>query len=200
EKFGDVEVEVIPNPIQQTGIKTEKNLDEFRVLYVGRLVWYKGIHILLKTFRELKNGNARLLIAGSGPEFETVKRFSHLDPRITPLGFISEAEKQKLLRDASLTVIPSLWCEPFPMTALESFANGTPVAASKIGGLPEIVKDGYNGRLFKPGDTDHLKKIFIELAENGNDLRTLQDGAIKSVLQYHIHKHVKKLENMYGSA
>lgn len=198
EKFRDVEVAVIPNPIQEIEINTEKSFDQFQILWIGRLVWYKGVRILLKAFRNLKNETFRLIIAGSGPDFEIVKSFSSVDSRIVPLGFVSEEEKKKLLKRANFTVIPSLWCEPFPMVALESFASGTPVIASKIGGLQEIIKNGYNGKLFEPGNSEELRDIIAELAENERQFRKLQNGAIKSARNYCINRHIEMLENIYA--
>ena len=157
----------------------------------------KGIHVLLEAFKKLKRENARLIIAGSGPELETVKRLSKTDDRIISLGFISEEEKRKLLIDAGLVAVPSLWPEPFPMTILESFGSGTPVVASKVGGIPEIVRDGVNGMLFEPGDSEKLSTILTELSENEENLRRLSEGAAESARQYYIEKHIELLETIY---
>jgi glycosyltransferase involved in cell wall biosynthesis len=198
EKFGEVEVAVVPNPVQRIGTVPRKASRQFQILYIGRLVWYKGIHVLLKAFRGLKDENVRLLIAGSGPELEAVKRYSKADHRIIPLGFISEVEKQRLLMDVNLVVVPSLWPEPFPMIVLESFGSGTPVIASKIGGIQEVIEDGVNGRLFEPGDSEELSKILAELAENEKGFRRLQRGVAESAYKYQIDRHVELLENIYS--
>lgn len=197
EKLGEVKIEVIPNPVEEIEAEAKKDLNTARILYVGRLEWYKGVYTLLEAFRGLKNKNVELLITGRGPEFETIKRFSHIDSRIIPLGYVPEEEKRRLLKNASLTVVPSLWPEPFSMITLESFASATPVVASKIGGLPEIVEDGYNGRLFRPGDPEELRNILMVLIEDREELKKLQDGAIKSARRYHVDKHAEKLKGIY---
>lgn len=197
EKLGETNVVVVPNPLQRIEAKPKEFPEPFQVLYVGRLVWYKGIYVLLEAFKKLKRENARLIIAGSGPELETVKRFSKTDDRIIPLGFVSEEEKRKLLIDASLVAVPSLWPEPFPMVILESFGSGTPVVASKVGGIPEIVRDGVNGMLFEPGDSEKLSTILTELSENEENLRRLSEEAAESARQYYIEKHIKLLETIY---
>jgi glycosyltransferase involved in cell wall biosynthesis len=199
EKFGNAEITVIPNPIQKIDVKPKKSSDQFQILYIGRLVWYKGIRTLLEAFRILKNENVRLLVAGSGPELETVKRYSRVNHRIIPLGFISEGEKQRLLKNVNFITVPSLWPEPLPMLILESFGSGTPVIASKIGGIPEVIKDGVNGRLFEPGDSEELSKILAELAENyEEEFRKLQRGAAESAYKYQIDRHIELLENVYS--
>lgn len=198
EKLGNVKVAVVPNPVQRIGLSREKASRQFQILYIGRLVWYKGVHVLLKAFRGLKDENVKLLIAGSGPELEAVKRYSKADHRIIPLGFISEVEKQRLLMDVNLVVVPSLWPEPFPMIVLESFGSGTPVIASKIGGIQEVIEDGVNGRLFEPGNSEELSKILAELAENEKEFRRLQRGVAESAYKYQIDRHVELLENIYS--
>lgn len=197
ERLGDIRVEVLYNPIKGVGAKRSYGGDTFDILYIGRLEWYKGVHVLLKAFSRLKHKCARLLIVGKGPLFETAMTFSQRDKRVIPLGFLDEGKKRELLREANITVVPSLWHEPFPMVALESLASGTPVIASKVGGIPEIVKDGYNGRLFEPGDSNQLSDILAELIENGEKLSKLAKGAIESAQQYLIDKHINKLEEYY---
>jgi glycosyltransferase involved in cell wall biosynthesis len=199
EKFGEVEVAVVPNPLQRIEAKPKKLSGPFQILYIGRLVWYKGVRVLLKAFRGLENRNVRLIIAGSGPELETVKRYSRADSRIIPLGFVSEEEKERLLMNANLVVIPSLWLEPFPMIVLESFGSGTPVVASRIGGIQELVEDGVNGRLFEPGESEELSEILVRLTEDKTEFKKLQNGAIESANKYHIDSHLNMLENIYSN-
>jgi glycosyltransferase involved in cell wall biosynthesis len=197
EKFRDVEIAVIPNPIQRIETIPKKSFEQFQILYAGRLVWYKGIRVLLKAFRDLKNENVRLLVAGSGSELEVVKSYSRADRRIIPLGFVSEAGKQRLLKNANLTVVPSLWPEPSPMIILEGFGSGTPTLASRIGGIQELVEDKFNGRLFEPGNSKELSEILFELIEDEMEFKRLQNGAIKSAYKYHIDRHLRILENIY---
>jgi glycosyltransferase involved in cell wall biosynthesis len=197
EKFRDVEIAVIPNPIQRIETIPKKSFEQFQILYAGRLVWYKGIRVLLKAFRDLKNENVRLLVTGSGSELEVVKSYSRADRRIIPLGFMSEAGKQRLLKNANLTVVPSLWPEPSPMIILEGFGSGTPTLASRIGGIQEIVEDKFNGRLFEPGNSKELSEILFELIEDEMEFKRLQNGAFKSAYKYHIDRHLRILENIY---
>jgi glycosyltransferase involved in cell wall biosynthesis len=63
------------------------------------------------------------------------------------------------------------------LTALEAMASGTPVVASRIGGLPEIVTDGETGHLVEPGDVDHLRTTLTELLADDAHARALGDNA-----------------------
>ena len=76
------------------------------------------------------------------------------------LGFKSGEELENIIKAARFTLIPSIWYDNLPNTALESFQYSKPVIASNIGSLPELVIDGENGYLFNPSDEEDLiKKI-----------------------------------------
>lgn len=72
------------------------------------------------------------------------------------LGFKAGEELEEVIKGARYTLIPSVWYDNLPNTALESFQYSKPVIASNIGSLPELVEDGVNGFLFTPGDPEAL--------------------------------------------
>jgi len=104
---------------------------------------------------------------------------------------------KKAYQNANVTVVPSIWYEVFGMIILESFMNSTPVIASRIGGIPEVVRDGYNGFLFKPGSVNGLRRILERISEHPSILKELERNAYKSSQGYSIEDHVKKLEEIY---
>ena len=118
-------------------------------LYVGRLSPEKGVLTLLNAW--CKMGNIKLKIVGSGKLENEVKAFikQHSMCNVDFLGFKEGEELENLIRNAKFTILPSEWYENNPMSVLESFALGTPVLASDIGGIPELVKNGETGFLFK---------------------------------------------------
>ena len=138
-----------------------------RILYVGRISPEKGLFVLLRAVERLvRNGpdrRWRLTIAGAGdPEYVsqvtgTVDRLE-LASFVTYLGERPAQEIPGLMHQHGMVVIPSLWEEPFPRTALEAMASGRLVVASRTGGLPEIVIHGRTGLLAGVGDS-------VELAE-----------------------------------
>ena len=96
----------------------------------------------------------RLVVAGTGPaaaELRDRARTLRLGRAVTFAGFVPDAELAGLVAAADCAVVPSRY-EPFGMVALEAAAAGTPVAASDVGGLAEIVADGVTGVRFAPGD------------------------------------------------
>lgn len=134
------------------------------VAFAGRLVREKGVEVLLRAFAVVvkQNPDARLLIAGDGPERGTVQALiSRLDlrPHVTLLGQRSLTELEHEFATAWVQVVPSLWEEPFGNVAIEAMMRGTAVVASRAGGLAEIVEDNISGILVPPGDSAALAKV-----------------------------------------
>jgi glycosyltransferase involved in cell wall biosynthesis len=125
------------------------------VLFVGRLSTEKGIGTLLSAWDRLKP-NCVLKIAGEGPLSEELRARSKNDPTVEWLGPKSAAEVKNLMGSAKVTVFCSEWYETFGRVAIESFAKGTPVIASRIGALAEVVDHLRTGLLFEAGNADDL--------------------------------------------
>jgi glycosyltransferase involved in cell wall biosynthesis len=128
--------------------------DDDYVLFAGRLTEEKGIRPLLDAGRRLTTGT--LLIAGEGTLRPVVQEAAGKWPHIRYLGPRSAAEIQELMGRAKALVFPSIWFEGFPMAIVEAFSRGTPVIASRLGSMAEIVQAGKNGWLIEPGNPDQL--------------------------------------------
>ncbi|MCU0431132.1 MAG: glycosyltransferase family 4 protein [Cytophagaceae bacterium] len=116
-------------------------------VYAGRLSQEKGIDLVMEAFR---NTNLPLKIIGDGPLKESLKQQSASSPNISLLGKLPLQETYKVISGAKALVFPSKWHEPFGRTIVEAFAHGTPVVGTAMGGVTELIKDGYNGFLFDP--------------------------------------------------
>jgi len=144
-------------------------------LFVGRLTEEKGIPMLLEAFA---TSGLRLTIVGDGPLRKDVLAASDRSPSITYLGPQEHASVARLLASCTALVFPSVWYEGMPMTLLEAFAAGTPVIASDLGAMASMVKDGYNGWLFSPGDASALREKAIRWAAmDPVDRQPLEAGA-----------------------
>jgi glycosyltransferase involved in cell wall biosynthesis len=136
------------------------------VLFLGRLERRKGIYDLLDAVSALRASSPgiRLVCAGEG-NLESVvqyaKRLGIADAVSLP-GWIGTAEKQSLLGRAAVFVLPS-YAEGLPMSLLEAMAAGLPVVATEAGGIPDVVSDGVNGFLFRPGDIATLERLLRRL-------------------------------------
>lgn len=126
-------------------------------VFAGRLVRVKGILTLLEAMRHIQ-GDGVLKIAGAGelePEMRRFVEFHQLN-NVQFLGHLGTNDLADLVQRARFTVVPSEWYENYSMTVIESLACGTPVIGADIGGIPEQVRDGWNGFLFTPGDAVEL--------------------------------------------
>lgn len=167
-------------------------------LYVGKLVQYKGIETLLKAWHSL-NEKIPLKIVGKGPLEILLK--SNLPQGVEYLGSAPRDKVIHLMQNASVLIFPSEWYEPFGMVAAEAFATGLPVIGSRIGGIPEIVKEGYSGWNFNPEDAQDLahtvKLAFSNTAE-------LQRRGVMARQQYEDcyspDKNYQMLMNIYETA
>jgi len=124
-------------------------------LFVGRLNPEKGVATLLDAWRRL-DGKIPLKIVGDGPLTEQVAEAAAEVPGIEFLGRRPLAEFYDLAGRASFFVFPSTWYEGFPRVIMECFARGTPIVASAIGPIAEVVRDGVTGVHFRPGDAQDL--------------------------------------------
>ena len=114
-------------------------------------------------YPELDFGNWMGVIAASGTSPELVAKMHAAlarvgaNPKVRErlgsacLGLQPLPEVMALMQSASFLVLPSLWYEGFPRTIVEAFASGTPVLASRLGAMSEVIQDGVTGLLFTPG-------------------------------------------------
>ena len=135
--------------------------------YLGRLSKEKGILNLIEAIGDIPN--AKLLIAGDGPERERIEAYiseHKLDGRITLLGYQNQDSIHKYITNSRFVVIPSICNENCPYSVLEAMEIGKPIVASRIGGIPELIADGENGYLYKADDINELKKKLTLLLDN----------------------------------
>lgn len=160
---GRVPVRVLANGVEELpGADGREPADVNLVLYVGRLVSVKGVHVLIAAVRQLheRGVKVRLGIVGDGPEREGLERSAAglVEAGVARFhGWQSPQSVRESMSRAAVVAIPSLWPENFPTVALEALQLGRPLVASRIGGLPELVGDD-NGVLVEPGDGDELAR------------------------------------------
>jgi len=191
---------VLPNTVDFKLNSPEIKKDHIctQYLYVGQIISHKGIHILIKAFLELKYENIRLNIVGSGLQETELKNLSNNDKRIVFCGKLFNNDLKKKYRTSNFTIVPSICYENSPLVIYESFSQGTPVIGSRIGGVPELVIDGYNGYLFEPGDTLGLNKVLENSLNNKSVHNELCINALESFKKYDMSRHIEILEGIYA--
>ncbi len=143
-------VEVKPNFLADPGAHRPGRARS-GALYVGRLSPEKGVGTLIQACRQL---DCTLRIIGAGPDLAALK--AQAGEKVTFLGALDRTSVLEEMARACVVVAPSLWFEGFPMVLVEAFACGTPVIASRLGALAEIVEDGVTGALVPPNDPVQL--------------------------------------------
>ncbi|MEM3011369.1 MAG: glycosyltransferase family 4 protein, partial [Candidatus Bathyarchaeia archaeon] len=162
---------MIPNGVDVKEYEKDVNVDlnSFRrrfalpeekiVLFVGRLVYEKGIHVLINAVPKiLDKVNAKFVIVGSGYMKESLSeivRKMGLAHKVMFTGFLDDETLRKLQKCADVSVVPSLF-EPFGIVALEAMAAKSPVVVSDSGGLSEIVEHDITGVKVYPDNPDSL--------------------------------------------
>ena len=145
---------VKPNFIPDPGIYENKFGDYG--IFVGRLGVEKGLEPLLRAIKKL--GDIPFKFVGDGPlksKLEGIARELNLHS-VAFCGFRSQEDTFSLLKKASFLVLPSICYEGFPMVILEAMSLRVPVVTTNLGGLPEIIKEGYSGYIVEPNDADGL--------------------------------------------
>jgi glycosyltransferase involved in cell wall biosynthesis len=125
-------------------------------LFVGRLTEEKGVGTLLEAWETLR-GAVPLKVLGDGPLRATVERAAaRAELRVAYLGRQPLEKVSDIMGESDLLIFPSTWYEGLPRTIVESYAKGTPVIASDLGSMAELVADGGTGYLFPAGDAAAL--------------------------------------------
>ncbi len=165
-------------------------------LFVGRLSSEKGLATLLRSWQELQD--LPLRIAGDGPLRGFVATQAKALPNVSFLGFQERSEVIKLVKAAALLVVPSEWYEGFPMTIIEAMGCGTPVVASDIGSLSEVIEDGVNGTNFEPGNATALARKVRCLMSEPAKLLDLRHKVRKRFLsKYSAEGNYRQLRRIY---
>ncbi|BAU48106.1 glycosyltransferase [Sulfurifustis variabilis] len=151
-----------------------------RLAYIGRLIRAKGIFEAIDAVELLRADprfrDVELRIAGSGPAAEEIERAirkKRLDDCVQLTGPVYGAAKIDFLREADAFVFPTYHREGLPYTVLESLAAGTPVIATRVAGIPDVVRDGVHGRLVAPRDAEQIAAAVRELSASAPALQAM---------------------------
>jgi len=155
--------------IERRPVLTERAADKtaVKVFFTGRLVYYKGVDVLLRAFSKVKG--CELFIAGEGdlePELREYARKRGLDSRVHFLGFLPEEELRQAYADCDIFVLPSVArSEAFGIVQLEAMVYGKPVINTDLpSGVPHVSLDGITGLTVPPSDAGALAKAVNTLA------------------------------------
>ncbi|WP_210473093.1 glycosyltransferase family 4 protein [Vibrio crassostreae] len=158
-KLPNNRIEVIVNGINEN-VDQQDVADHRYFLYLGRLSQEKGVATMVAAY-ELSNQSIPLKIAGTGPLADSL---SGKQSKVEWLGFKTGPDLHLLIKQASAVIVPSECYENCSMSVLEAMSYGKPIIGANIGGIPEQVRDGKEGRLFEAGNAHDLANVMDEFA------------------------------------
>jgi glycosyltransferase involved in cell wall biosynthesis len=162
---------VHPDP----GFRKERPTDY--ALFAGRLSPEKRILTLVKAWEKIKN--ISLLIVGDGPKKDEISNAIEREElaNVRMVGALPRKELLKMMKGATLLLVPSEWYEMSPMVIVEAFACGVPVVASRLGGMAELISDQKTGLLVRPGAVEDIRTKVAWASEHPEGLRQISDNA-----------------------
>jgi len=194
---------VIPNAVLVPEFLKPNHLKIYDILFVGRLNQAKGIDILLKAAKVLKDKygkNLKIAIVGDGPLKENLNNLAvklGVNGEVKFLGVRKDIEE--LMVSSKIFVLPSRW-EGLPMVILEAMSRGMSIIATGVGGIPEVVENGKEGILISPEDPETLAQAINDLIENEELREKLGQAAYKKVKdKYSIEAYSTNMLDFYSS-
>jgi glycosyltransferase involved in cell wall biosynthesis len=186
----------------QTYMPNEKERVNGLILFVGRLTYPKGLHVLLRSLESLRD-HVTVVIVGPSFNDEYSRTLSELMAKVSPrhkfmcLGGLPRKEVVKWYQRASICVCPS-FSESFGNISAEALACATPVIASDIEGYRDIITNAENGILVPPGDQYELGKAIQFLIDNPKTRRRLgEKGRMMVRKKFDVSVSIKRLINIY---
>ncbi len=201
--FTNKEVKVIPNGIYVSEFaQKKKEFDGRSILFVGRFVYRKGLHLLLEAMKNIRKENkeVKLTMVGTGylyPVLKLLVEALNLQKNVIIKKSLDRNKLIKLYQRSNVFAMPSIFGESFGIVLLEAMAAKTPIVAMNHGGIKEVIIDNETGLLVKnPSPKELAEKITILLNDKKLS-KKLSSHAYKKVKEYDWSKIVKKIEKVY---
>lgn len=189
----------IPPEIPQRSLKEGK----VTLFFCGRISQQKGAFDLIQAFAQLpseQKDNSRLIIAGDAG-IEAGKKLVeslNLTSYVTFPGWIDSEQRDKLLADSDLFMLPS-YHEGLPMAILEAMSWGLPIITTPVGGIPEVVIEKQNGLLITPGNVQQLSQAMQSLIQNKNLRLSLGKAARETATHFDVSSYSCHLSDILNS-
>jgi glycosyltransferase involved in cell wall biosynthesis len=176
------------------------------ILYFGRLTPEKGVEVLLEAYKKIRLKKRELstpLILASSfnqDEKESIREKIGLNKieGVKILGVRDKYKLYELIKNSAFTIVPSICYENMPNSILESFACGKPVIGSRIGSIPELIKNETTGLLFESGITDSLVEEIVWLIRHPNECEEMGRRARELVEnEYNQELHYQRIMQLF---
>jgi glycosyltransferase involved in cell wall biosynthesis len=170
------------------------------VLFVGRLSKEKGVEQLLDAWKRTDRGEAKLLLAGEGPERTALENKIAAEKigGVEFLGFVAKEDQAAMWKRAAFSVVPSIWQEPLGLVVFEAWERGRPVVVSDAGGLADSVEDGVDGFKVPMRDADAWTTAMGKLLrEPERSVEMARAGAAKLTRDFTKEKWLERIREIY---
>jgi glycosyltransferase involved in cell wall biosynthesis len=168
--------------------------------YLGRLSPEKGVNTLLEAWLRHEPG-VPLVICGNGPMAPQVEQAARRCDNIAWYPNRSDEEVLQRMGEAAVFILPSTNYEGVPKTIVESYAKGTPVVASRLGAMAELVREGLSGACFTPGDAADLAATVRRVTGDADRLSRMRAASRRLFeTQYSASVSYSRLVEIYGHA
>jgi len=196
---------VIYNGLPTPNIKNVSyQIDEPRLLCIGRLVPEKGFDLAIEAFAGVHKviPKARLSIAGDGicmSDLKSLAKSLNIAHFVDFLGWIDPDKIFDVINEAAVVIVPSRWREPFGLVALQASQMARPVVASNVGGLPEIVVHNKTGYLYQNENINELADFLIHLLNNPElALQLGKNARVRARSHFSIERCVDSYNSLYN--
>ncbi len=178
----------------------------YRILFVGRLIDVKGLSHLLRAIplTAAKLGHSlSLTIAGDGPERRAIEDLARrLGLTVEFAGWVDSESRSRLIREADLIAVPSLWPEPFGLAGIEAGCLGVPAVGFAVGGIPDWLIPGRTGELAPadPPKAEALAGAMLRALADPTHYQRLRQGAWEMARKFSVERHLEQLEPILSAA
>jgi glycosyltransferase involved in cell wall biosynthesis len=193
------QVTVLANPVRVPARVVDRSArDTVQFVHLGKLGRPKGSYDLVQAFLALPaelRARARLVLAGNGDE-DGVRRMAAGESRIEVRSWISAEARDRLLAESDVFVLPS-YAEGVPMALLEAMAAGLPSIVTPVGGIPDVLTQGAEGQLVRPGDQAQLVAAMSQFISD--EASRLEQGrrAHERARGNDVHAYARRLAEIY---
>ncbi len=185
QTIGHPDVRVLPNPVLPVTLPADVQREPQTLLFLGRLEEEKGAFVLIDALARLAGvrPELRLVMAGEGDlaRVRAAVAAAGMSERVELPGWVAGELKACLLARAGIFVLPSRF-EGVPMAMLEAQAAGLPVVATRVGGIPQVIREGVNGLLAEPDDVASLVTALKPLLADAALARRMGEAGRRRVL------------------
>lgn len=192
--FDEEKIRVLQHGLEVEGLQpaTRSPSDPLELVFIGSLVYHKGVHVVLRALALRPEAKVRMLIygdaSGSNQYLDSLKELARADERVTLMGTFDVGQMGQVLSTAHALVMPALWYENEPLVVKAAQYIGLPILASRIGTLANSVQEGRNGWLLPPGDVPAWAEAIASLhpvpVEPNHAIKTMEENAREMLTLY----------------